>query len=190
MKLNQIIILFFVLSFFPRLSFSQEIKAPVKIQSALLLKILDFDRNLNKEGGDEIIIGIFYQGKLKESQKIKDDFKNEILFYSKKSDKYRNIEFVAIDIEKLDLQPIARKYNIDLIYITQLDPHQVKSIINFAQKNKIWTVSGELDYVEFGIAVGFGLNENKPQIIINLAESKAQGANFSSKLLKLAKIIE
>jgi hypothetical protein len=46
------------------------------------------------------------------------------------------------------------------------------------------------DYVGAGCAVGIGTEGEKPLIIINLPAAKAEGADFSSQLLQLAKVIE
>lgn len=52
------------------------------------------------------------------------------------------------------------------------------------------TFTGVPKYVEQGIAVGIGIQDRKPKIHINLSASKAEGAEFSSQLLKLAEIVD
>ena len=45
------------------------------------------------------------------------------------------------------------------------------------------------EYVEEGIAVGIGLRNMRPLILINLEAARAEGAAFSSQLLSLARIV-
>ena len=44
-------------------------------------------------------------------------------------------------------------------------------------------------FVEDGLAVGIAMKGNRPLVVINLTASKAEGADFSSQLLHIAKII-
>jgi hypothetical protein len=97
---------------------------------------------------------------------------------------------VSIDIDDTDLASATSRENVDILYITPLRAAEIETITAVSRAEKIMTITGVPDYVELGLAVGIGEEGNKPLIIINLPTAKAEGADFSSKLLKLAKIIE
>lgn len=169
---------------------AQEMVVPVKMQLALLLKVLTFDRNLKQRAGDELVIAICYQQEYNRSVKVKD----EILSVMQVSpvDKIGDLplRFSSIDIEKDDLAKAISKEDVDVLYITPLRSVAMKTITAVSRVEKTRTLTGVPDYVKSGLAVGIGTKEGKPLIIINLPTAKAEGADFSSELLKLAKVIQ
>jgi len=169
---------------------AQEMVVPVKLQLALLLKVLTYDRNLKQRAGDELVIAICYQQEYEKSVKTKD----ELLKMIKASpvDKIENIplRFSSIDIGENDLATALSKDDVDVLYLTPLRDVSIQRIAAVSRDRKTRTLTGVTDYVKSGLAVGIGLKEGKPLIIINLPAAKAEGADFSSQLLKLAKVIQ
>jgi hypothetical protein len=51
------------------------------------------------------------------------------------------------------------------------------------------TLTGVAEYVRAGIAVGIGVRDDRPEILVNLAAARAAGADFSAQLLLLARVI-
>ena len=70
-----------------------------------------------------------------------------------------------------------------------MDAFETEKITGVSRAKKVITLTSVPDYVESGLAVGIGVKGGKPRIIINLPAAKAEGANFSSQLLRLAKVI-
>lgn len=159
-------------------------------QFPLLLKILIFDRNLETKVGDEIVVGILYQERFRRSLSVKDDFINSTNNSTKKS--VNNIPFrtVSIDIESNDLETVVMSRKIDLFYVTPLRAFAMDKITNLSRSKRIMTLTGVPEYVEAGVSVGIGLKGGRPNILINLEAAKAEGVDFSSRLLRLAQIIE
>jgi hypothetical protein len=50
-------------------------------------------------------------------------------------------------------------------------------------------VTGVPDYVRRGVAVGIGVVQDKPQVLINLAAARAEGSDFDASLLRIATIL-
>ena len=173
------------------MSQAQEIEVPVKLQIPLFLKILTFDRNLKARVGDEIVIGIVYQKKFRTSLNVKDEFANTMEELAVKSLKDIPIRSVSIDIDdQPDLARAISRDPIDILYITPLRAMEIRTIAAISRAKQVITLTGVPDYVESGIAVGLGIKDNKPQIIINLQAAKAEGADFNSQLLSLSKVIK
>ncbi len=169
----------------------QEMSIPVNVQFPLFLKILTFDRNFKARVGDEIVIGIVYQGKFKTSLNTKDEIMNAMDRYPIKKVEDISIRCVPVDIgNKPNLERIISRNDIDVLYITPLRALGVGSITSVSRAKQIMTLTGVPDYVESGLAVGIGIKGENPQIIVNLPAAKSEGANFSSQLLKLARTIE
>lgn len=172
-------------------SWTQEIAVPVNVQFPLFLKILTFDRNLKERVGDEIVIAIFYQGKFKRSLNVRDQLVKVTDESPIKEIEDIPIRYVSIDIsEKTDLAKALSKNKVDILYITPLRALRIKTITNVSRAKKIMTLASVPDYVESGLSVGIGIKGEKPLIIINLPAAKAEGVNFDSELLKLAKVVK
>lgn len=170
---------------------AQEIEAPLEVQYALLHKILAFDRNLKKRVGEELVIGILFQSNVRSSLICKD----ELIAVIEKAQSEKLVDlpvrFVAIEMATaLDLSGYVSKNKIDVFYVAPLRAVDIKSVIVVSQAKKIFTFTGVPAYVDAGVAVGVGSKGESPRILINLPSARAEGVEFSSQLLKLAKVIE
>ena len=168
---------------------SQKMEVPVEIQVPMLLKILTFDRNLEKRSGKKLTIGIIYQSKYKESFDAKDEFIKSINKMSIKRVKDIPINLVPIDVDSSDLEGAVSKNEVNALYIAPLRAFDIGKVIKVSQDNKILSMTGVIEQINSGISIGIGAKGDKPLIIINLRSAKLEGADFSSQLLKLAKII-
>lgn len=169
----------------------QEIEAPINVQYALLHKILAFDRNLKTRVGEELVIGIIYQSTFRSSL----IFKDELAAVIEKSQAEKLVDipvrFVTVELaDHLNLAESANKNKIDVFYVAPLRAVEIKTMTAVSQSQKILTFTGVPAYVDAGVAVGVGSKGETPRIIINLPAAKAEGVEFSSQLLKLAKVIE
>ncbi len=179
-----------ILAFFPILvSQAYDMPVPVELQYPLFLKILTFDRNLKARVGKEIVIGIVYQGKFKSSLRVKDEFVNVIKNSPIKNVQEIPVKQVSINIDESDLKSFISKEKIDALYITPMRAMEIESIIKLSREKKIITLTGIPNYVKVGLSVGIDAKDNQPQIVINLSGAKGEGVDFSSQLLKLAKVI-
>ena len=171
---------------------AQEMAVLVEVQFPLFLKILVFDRNLKERIGDEIIIGIVYQGRFRKSRRARDEFVDVMKESPVKKVEDIPVRQVSIDVSKSDWESVILNNKIDILYIAPVRALEMKKITDLSRAIKIVTLTGVADYVESGLAVGIGTKGNKPRIIINLPAAKAEGADFSSRLLCLAtvKVIE
>lgn len=169
---------------------AQEMAVPMDVQFALFFKILTFDRNLKARVGDELVIGLVYQGGFRTSLNAKDEAVKVISKSSKDKIKDISIRQVSINIDDTDLAGAVSKRKVDVLYITPLRAVGIDTITDISRAKRITTLTGVPEYVESGLALGIGTKGEKPLIIINLPAAKAEGADFSSQLLKLAKVIE
>ena len=172
------------------LSHAQEMAVPVKVQFELLDKILIFDRNLKERVGDEIVIGVVYQQKHRASLLVKDEFIKIISDLPKKQIRGIPLQCTAINFtDQFALTKEILTNKIDILYIAPLRGVNLKSISAVSQPKGILTFAASPDYTKRGLTMAIGTKGEKPQIIINLSSSRAEGVRFNSKLLQLAKII-
>lgn len=163
---------------------------PVEVQVPLFKKILTFDRNLKSRAGTEIDIGVLFQKGIK----LSSDTKNEFITLSTRmldSIEHTPVHIVPLEYDdEADLKSNLSKHNIDILYITPMRAVDLEMVSQLCQTLKILSITGVPQYVYDGVSVGLDIKAEKPQIIINLQSSKAEGVDFSSKLLNLAKVIK
>jgi len=91
--------------------------------------------------------------------------------------------------DRAGLLASLRSEKIDLIYIAPLLGTAISGILDASEEAQVLTSTGVPEFVEEGVAVGIGSRGGKPQIVINRDASIAQGAEFSSDLLNVARIV-
>jgi hypothetical protein len=74
--------------------------------------------------------------------------------------------------------------------VTPLRAADLRLLMAAARTSRITTVTGVPEYVETGLAIGIGVKGERPEIVINLTASRAEGADLDAQLLKLARIVK
>lgn len=167
---------------------AQDVPTPVALHPPLLAKILAYDRNFAERAGAEVVVGVLYQPRYRASFTVMQAF----LEASKVAQhvKGRPVRCIPIVLEEAAaLQARLEAESIDALYITPLRAIDIDGIAAVSRTRRVLTFTGVPAYVEAGIAVGVGLTQNKPKILVNLPAARAEGAAFQAHLLKLAHVI-
>ena len=163
---------------------------PPPMQASLFAKILTFDRNLKVRAGNDIRIGVLYQRKVRASIEAQVDFIRAMC-----PDPSQRIEGLALKCMALewtdaaDVEATLLRNGIRFLYVAPLRAVAIEEIVAISHARKITTLTGVPEYVEKGIALGLTLRAERPLILVDLAGSRAEGANFNSQLLKLAQVV-
>jgi len=149
---------------------SQEMPVPVDMQVSLFKKIFAYDKKLSAARDLKIIVAF-----ADESAKTKDEV-------------VKAFEGAGISAKALKADQMAGNIgDASVIYIAA-GAGPLKSV---CQKNQILSITGIPSLVESGAAaIGLGVLDSKPKIIVHMGELKAEGHEVSAKLLQLAKVIE
>jgi len=169
---------------------NQAMPVPMPIQFQLVLKVLTAERNRPLETRPALAIGIVYQGKSPDSRDVKDRFAAEI---EKETANHvvPPVRFGLIDVSNpADLASEFARTNPDILYVSPLPGFDLDAIVALSRARKILTFTGVPAYVQSGLSVGFSSELGAARILINRKAYLAEGADFSSKLLKLAQVIE
>jgi len=169
---------------------AQEMPLPVETQLNVLLKTLTFDRNLKERQGERLTIGIVYHGLFNKSLQAKDELIEAFKTVRIEEIFEHTLHIVTVDLHLIGLEEAVASQDVDILYITPLDSSQIRKISKLSRSMGVITLSGVPQYSEQGIAVTVGKKGEAAQIIINLDAARAAGANFSSQLLKMAKIVD
>lgn len=181
MKKILMLILALLLITFQAVAFA-DMDVPASLQVALFYKIFDFDRTLTESAGQEVVIGIFYDPGNSQSKLAEEDIKEN---FSKLSDRKIGDKSVVIK----EISALSQLQGINIVYVTPGSDSFISGIVSKCHADKILSVSGVGDYVQKGLAIAIDLNDQKPRIVINKTGAELSGADLSSKILALAKII-
>ncbi len=146
---------------------AQTMSVPENIQAALLPKVLKFNPVISEKATIKMLV--VYDNN---SQSNKDKFIKEL---------GQSMEIKAIRLA--ELKETITGY--DLVYFMPgiIDETQL------CKTHKVLSVTGISQYVEQGlISLGFGVQNNKPKILVNLKSLEAEGQSLSSDILRIAKI--
>lgn len=171
---------------------SQGMDAPAEVQIPLLYKILTFDRKLgDRAPGNDIVIAIVFQTGYRGSLVARDQVMDALKQMGDSTISGHPVNWVAVelnDVESLRLALI--RHRVDVIYVTPLRGVELDPIKRVARAARMTTFTGVPRYVERGLALGVGIARERPQIIVNLGASRAEGSDFTSQLLRVSKVIE
>jgi hypothetical protein len=164
---------------------------PVETQVPLLVKILNFDRNMMGRPDGDIVLGILYQRKFRTSANVAEEVREAVKRLPASAVGGRRVRSVAIDLDETpDLDAVLARQQVTVLYVTPLRAADLRLLMAAARTSRITTVTGVPEYVETGLAIGIGVKGERPEIVINLTASRAEGADLDAQLLKLARIVK
>lgn len=167
-------------------------RVPCDIQFDLTVKILAFDRKLSERFGEEVVIGILFQSSFPASLQVKTEMERAMMIAP-----IKKVGTIPIRTLSLDLDQTARwdqglkSAGIDVVYLAPLR-EQAKAldrILLVCRQMRLTTVGSLPEYPGRGAAIGFEPLGDKPVIVINLTAARAEGADFNSRLLGMARVI-
>jgi len=161
---------------------SVSMPVPADVQVELFRNIWKLDRNFDSSKG--IKLAIIYQQSYYDSVTAKDDFLAAM--------GRQGLRITVVLIEAGTQQLLSNGLHgieVDVVYVTPLRAIDVSEIGRISRYQRFRTITGVPEYVDQGTAVGIGLRKDRPLIIVNLEQARAEGSVFSSQLLSLARIV-
>lgn len=171
--------------------YAEEMEVPIVQQYSIFMKILSCDRMIAERSNGQLVVAIVYQSQYKQSLDTHDEFISIISKNPVSSLDSIPIKYVSIDLNQdTDLVSAFRQADVRVAYIAPLRAYKIENIAFACRQMAVTSLTGVTSYVEAGLAVGISNKGGKPRIIVNLPSAKAEGANFNSQMLKLAKVIK
>ncbi len=154
-------------------------------------KLLTFDRNLKDRAGNSIVVGILYQEDDAQSHAAMKGIVRAI--ERSPLQRIRGLTISHAPIRIAGAVPSAgdlARHEIDVLYVTPTRGLDITKVADLCREQGITSWTPVREYVEAGIAVGVLTDGTKPLVVVNLPAARAEGANFSAQLLKLARVIQ
>jgi len=169
---------------------AEDMALAADLQIPLLLKVLTYDRNLEVKAGKELAIGIVYDPADRDSAAATDQIGSTLYRFAGKTVKTLPIKYYTIEYTSpADIERFVKQRGISVLYVAPGNSKNLASLVKLSQALRLISATGVPDYVRKGIAVGIGVVQDRPQILINLASSKAEGSDFDASLLRIATIL-
>ena len=176
-----------------RPSAAQEVAVPVSVQIPILAKILNFDRRFTERAGGRLTIGVLYQSRYRTSANVAAEVCRALeqlppgAFGALES---LERTCIAIDLDAISaLDSVVKRLGVRVLYVSPLRAVHLEDVTAVSRAAQITTFTGVPRYVETGMAIGVDLKRERPEIVINLAASRAEGADLAAHLLKLARVV-
>ena len=171
---------------------AQGMAAPAETQVSLLFKILTFDRRLaTRPPGNVMVIAVVFQTGYRASLVARNQIVDALKAMKDSTISGHPVHCVAVewqDGEQVRLALIQERT--DVVYVTPLRGVELAPIVRAARAAGMTTFTGVPLYLEQGLALGVRLVRERPQIIVNLPATRAEGSDFSSQLLRVSSVIE
>lgn len=169
---------------------AQEMPVPIDVQAPLLLKVLKYEKTLAERAGDEVVIGILFQERFRDSLNARAGFIDAIDQAGLSKLLKRPTRHIDIELAgTAELGAIFEREGVDILYVAPLRAASLGSVVEAADAHQALTLSGVPDYVENGVMVGITERRSRPSILLNLDSASGAGIIFSSEILKVAQIV-
>jgi hypothetical protein len=169
---------------------AQEVAVPVAVQIPILAKILNFDRKLPERADGGLVIGVLFQSRYRTSARVADEVCETLRGLPAGAFGAVEPSCVAIDLDASSaLDSVLKLRRVGVLYVSPLRAYPLASVVAVTRAGRIITLTGVPRYVETGLAIGVGMKGERPEIVINLAASRAEGADLTAHLLKLARVV-
>jgi len=169
---------------------AEQMPLGAETQIPLLLKVLTYDRNFEQKAGSELSIGIVHDPSDRDSAKATDEVGSILFKFAGKTVKKLPMKYFTIEFTgAADLERFVKEKKISVLYITPGSAKALAAVLKVSEDLKLTTLTGVPDYVRRGVAVGIGVVQDKPQILINLTAARAEGSDFDASLLRIAQVM-
>lgn len=169
---------------------SQRLGIDAVSQYRIYLKVLSFDREFKARAGDRLVIGILYVKASRESRQATDDFARAVAAGPTDFD---GLPVSSVPVEygkETAIEAALAAESVDVLYVTPILPYDVAPVSAACRARRVPSFTGVPEYVLSGLSVNFGMKGSGAEVFINLRNSRAEGSDFSSRLLDMVTVLD
>lgn len=168
------------------------VETPIQpeLQASLLLTVLSFDRELARQAGAELVVGVVILRKYRPSLESGEDMLAAFAASPARSLLGLPLRVVAVELgPDSDIEAELKRLQVDALYVTPLRALAIERITKATRALRVRTLTAVPEAVADGLAVGLGMRDQRPEILVNMAAAVAEGAEFTAQLLRMARIV-
>lgn len=169
---------------------AEDMEVPVDLQLNIFAKVLRFDRSLSDRPSEELVLGVLYQSRVRDSDLAKDQIV-DLVRKAGLTVQDRPVKVVPLTAETpADLDKALEDSGIEVLYVGPLRAFNASRFAEVTRAHSVLTLTGVPQFVEDGLSIGVGLVADRPEIIINVDAARLEGADLQARLLQLARIVQ
>jgi hypothetical protein len=172
---------------------AQDTPVPVDVQVQIMVKVLNFDRNLPERLSGRLAVGVLYQSRYRTSTNVGSEVCRTLAQLPKQAMGAMEslpVTCVLIDLDQEpDLAEAVKRGRIQVLYVSPMRAYRLEDVVKVSRAAQVTTLTGVPRYVESGLAIGVDMRGDRPEIMINLPASRAEGAELNAQVLKLARVL-
>lgn len=168
---------------------------PGDIFTAIMLKSLDYDRNIDRHAQGKVVIAVVCISGDERERDFADQVKDNIstvqsTFMIKDKPIAGKVLSLEKTFDKAKLREQLRQENVSVLVLAVNDLAYVSNIFALTREMQISSVCREPGYARNGVGLEIIQKDGKPRMVINLASVKQEGGDYSSKYLDLCEVIK
>ena len=179
-SLGLLLVLFLAASTHPPHGFAAD-GIPPDRKVTILLTALSFNTNLRQRAGDQLtILGV---GECE-------------AFDTLRTTEGRAVNGIPIRIREGgtftsagNLESQIEEYDASVLFICSASTEEWTAMGEVATRNKMILIADDPQWVETSATLGVGLRDNRPQLVLNMKNATAAGAEFDARIFGVARVI-
>ncbi len=168
---------------------AQDISVPADLQAKFLLKTLTFDRQFRTKSPNVLLVGVLIQRKYRPSLLAAEEFRDALLSLKGASDSQIRVILLDPEVDG-SVSDMLKRYRPDILYVPPLRAIPLQEVTAACRSEQVHSFTAVPEYVLAGVSLGLDTRGDRPVILVNLPASRAEGADFTSKLLRFAQTVE
>lgn len=160
-------------------------------KSALTLaRALAYDTNLRERAGSSVALAVLFKASHEASEREAREVSK--VFKSLESVTIVGLPFRVTSVPFVDVRALETSIaenGVDVIYLCTGIEDDLPAIKSISRRRKLLTVAGNEELAKLGASLAVETTD-RPRIVLNLRESREEGASFGTGLLRLAKVIK
>lgn len=163
---------------------------PPQLRAVMMLKVLNYDRSLGTRVADTVNVGV-----LARSVEA-DPYCSRLMVALQDGATKANLAGKPTRIVALpfttpaDLEARLTREPMGGLFVCPSVEDQVAAIAGITRKRHVLSFSGSDAAVRAGLGVGLFLREQRPVILVNLAVTRAEGADLDAALLRISEVLK
>lgn len=165
--------------------------ANLTLMAAVHLKILSFDRAIDDDPSKPLVVGVAWVTGAARSRDQAVAIAQALEFLGQK--KQVTVHGRPVRAELIEIPAGSSQFvrgDLDALFVTASVVASAPEMIMAAHSAGVGTLCDERSSVEAGVAVGVLADGGKPQILVDLSQSRDAGMRLDPRLLSLAEVIE
>lgn len=161
---------------------------PPDKRALILMRVLAYDRNLAGRSGEVVRVAVLYRAGDARSEQAAGELVGAA-GSAQRSVAGKPVQLVSVAFAADTLERDLARAGASAVYVSSGLSGVTSQISDVTQRRKALSLSSEEELVQSGLAIGLVRRGDRAVILVNLVAARAEGADLSADLLRLAEVV-